>query len=182
MAIVLIIILVIVLLIVFVYNDLIKKKNAIDNAFFSMDVMLKKRYDLIPQLVNTVKGYMQYEKEVLTSLTEIRSKLAQGNLSTNDKVKLDNEINSALQTIFVNFENYPDLKASTNFLRLQGAINEAEEQLAASRRFYNSAVNDYHNAIEMFPSSMIASSMGLKHKVYFNIPEEAKAVPSTTIN
>jgi LemA protein len=122
-----------------------------------MDVMLKKRYDLIPQLVETVKGYMTHEKDVLTQLTELRQKVIVENLNTSDKVELDNKINTVLQNVFATFENYPQLKASENFLKLQGAINETEEQLAASRRFYNAAVNDYHNGIEMFPSSLVAS-------------------------
>jgi len=142
-----------------------------------MDVMLKKRYDLIPQLVETVRGYMTHEKEVLTQLTELRQKVIVENLNTNDKVELDNKINVVLQNVFASFENYPQLKASENFLKLQGAINEAEEQLAASRRFYNAAVNDYHNGIEMFPSSLVASWMGLKHKTFFSIANEHKEVP-----
>lgn len=170
------------LLAIIIYNKLISRKNAVDNAFFSMDVMLKKRYDLIPQLVDTVKGYMQHEKDLLTNLTAMRQKSMELKLSANDKVVLDNQINDALQQIFIRFENYPDLKASDNFLKLQGAINETEEQLAAARRFYNAAVNDYHNAIEMFPSSVIASWMNLKHKTYFTIPETDKAVPVITIN
>ncbi|MBN8672549.1 MAG: LemA family protein [Chitinophagales bacterium] len=170
------------LLVIIIYNKLISRKNAVDNAFFSMDVMLKKRYDLIPQLVDTVKGYMQHEKELLTNLTAMRQKSMELKLSANDKVSLDNQINDALQQVFIRFENYPDLKASENFLKLQGAINETEEQLAAARRFYNAAVNDYHNAIETFPSSMIASGMNMKHKIYFNIPETDKAVPVITIN
>jgi LemA protein len=180
--IVVIIFVVILSLIIFLYNSLIRKKNAIDNAFFSMDVMLKKRYDLVPQLVETVKGYMQHEKQVLVQLTEMRQKLITGNMGVNDKVELDNQINTALQSIFVSFEKYPELKASQIFLKLQGAINETEEQLAASRRFYNAAVNDYHNAIEMFPSSLIASWMKLQQKTYFNIPDSAKAVPLININ
>lgn len=170
------------LLVIIIYNKLISRKNAVDNAFFSMDVMLKKRYDLIPQLVDTVKEYMQHEKELLTNLTAMRQKSMELKLSANDKVVLDNQINDALQQVFIRFENYPDLKASENFLKLQGAINETEEQLAAARRFYNAAVNDYHNAIEMFPSSVIASWMNMKHKTYFNIPETDKAVPVITIN
>lgn len=170
------------LLVIIIYNKLISRKNAVDNAFFSMDVMLKKRYDLIPQLVDTVKGYMLHEKELLTNLTAMRQKSMEFKLSANDKVVLDNQINDALQQVFIRFENYPDLKASDNFLKLQGAINETEEQLAAARRFYNAAVNDYHNAIEMFPSSVIASWMNLKHKAYFSIQETDKAVPVMTIN
>jgi len=169
---------IIILVLIIIYNNLIQKKNAIDNAYFSMDVMLKKRYDLIPQLVETVRGYMTHEKEVLMKLTELRQKVIVENLSTNDKVELDNKINAVLQNIFASFENYPQLKASENFLKLQGAINEAEEQLAASRRFYNAAVNDYHNGIEMFPSSLVASWMGLKHKTFFSIANEHRQVPA----
>jgi LemA protein len=143
-----------------------------------MDVMLKKRYDLIPQLVETVRGYMTHEKDVLTQLTELRQKVIVENLNTNDKVELDNKINTVMQNVFASFENYPQLKASENFLRLQGAINETEEQLAASRRFYNAAVNDYHNGIEMFPSSLVASWMRLKHMTFFSIADEHKAVPA----
>jgi LemA protein len=169
---------IVILVFIIIYNSLIQKKNAIDNAYFSMDVMLRKRYDLIPQLVETVKGYMTHEKEVLIQLTELRRKVLVENLNTNDKVALDNKINATLQNVFASFENYPQLKASENFLQLQGAINETEEQLAASRRFYNAAVNDYHNGIEMFPSSFVASWMGLKSKTYFSIADEHRQVPS----
>ena len=172
------VIVIIILVLIIIYNNLIQKKNAIDNAYFSMDVMLKKRYDLIPQLVETVRGYMTHEKDVLMQLTELRQKVIVENLNTNDKVELDNKINSVLQNVFASFENYPQLKASENFLKLQGAINEAEEQLAASRRFYNAAVNDYHNGIEMFPSSLVASWMGLKHKTFFSIADEQRQVPA----
>ena len=172
------VVVVILLVFIIIYNGLIQKKNAIDNAYFSMDVMLKKRYDLIPQLVQTVKGYMNHEKDVLIQLTELRQKVLVENLNTNEKVELDNKINTALQNVFASFENYPQLKASENFLKLQGAINETEEQLAASRRFYNAAVNDYHNGIEMFPSSLVASWMGLKNKTYFSITDEHRQVPS----
>jgi len=172
------IVVIILLAFIIIYNSLVQKKNAIDNAYFSMDVMLKKRYDLIPQLVETVRGYMNHEKEVLVHLTELRQKVLVENLNTNEKVELDNKINTALQNVFASFENYPQLKASENFLNLQGAINETEEQLAASRRFYNAAVNDYHNGIEMFPSSLVASWMGLKNKTYFSIADEHRQVPS----
>ena len=174
------IVVVLLLIIIGLYNSLIVKKNAVDNAFFSMDVMLKKRHDLIPQLVDTVKGYMQHEKELLTGLTRLREQLDVPNLPVNDKVKLENQFNAALQQVRVQVENYPQLKASDNFLKLQGAINEAEEQLAASRRFYNAAVNDYHNAIQTFPSSVIASMAGMLRKEYFSVAENAKEVPVVT--
>jgi len=167
--------------VIILYNSLIKKKNTIENAFFSVDVMLKKRYELIPQLVETVKGYMYHEKNILSNLTLLRQKAMEGNRNTNEKVDLDNQINSALQSIIVNFENYPQLKASDNFLKLQAAINESEEQLAAARRFYNAAVTDYHNGIETFPSSLVASWMKLKHKNLFSISDVQRQVPEITI-
>ena len=179
---IIVIIIVLLITLIWMYNSLIQKKNAIDNAFFSMDVMLKKRYDLIPQLVDTVKGYMHHERETLLRLTEMRQQLIAGNLNTNEKVELDNQLNDTLQRIFISFENYPQLKASENFLQLQQAIHETEEQLAASRRFYNAAVNDYHNAIEMFPTSLMASWMGLKHKNFFSIAEEHRQTPAINFN
>ena len=164
------------------YNSLIQKKNAIDNAFYSIDVMLKKRYDLIPQLVETVKGYMKHERELLLQLVEARQKLTGSRMGNNDKVVLDNQVTDLLQNVMISMEAYPELKASENFLRLQGALNETEEQLAASRRFYNAAVNDYHNSIEMFPSSIVASMMGLKHRDFFSISDTEKVVPQVTFN
>lgn len=174
---IIVIVVVLGLILIGLYNNLIVKRNAVDNAFFSMDVMLKKRYDLIPQLVDTVKGYMQHEKELLTGLTRLREQLDMPNLPVNDKVKLENRFNEALQQVRIQVENYPQLKASDNFLKLQGAINEAEEQLAASRRFYNAAVNDYHNGIQTFPSSMIAGWAGMARKEFFAIAESAKEAP-----
>jgi len=173
------ILLVLVLVPVIIYNNLIRKKNAVDNAFFSMDVMLKKRYDLVPQLVDTVKGYMQHERTLLESLTLLRQQVAEKH-AVNDSVKLDNQLQNLLAQVQVTAENYPDLKASENFLRLQGAINETEEQLAASRRYYNAAVNDYHNAIQSFPSSLVAGLAGMGRKDYFSTAEETKAVPSVS--
>ena len=173
---------IIIVVVVGLYNNLIKKRNAVENAFFTMDVMLKKRYELIPQLVEAVKGYMHHEKEVLAKLTDLRQQALKNNLSTNEKVNLDNEMNAALQRVIISFENYPELKASENFLHLQRSINEAEEQLAASRRFFNAAVNDYNNAILMFPSSLMASWMGLKPRIYFSIPDSEKNIPTIKMN
>lgn len=176
------IVVVLLLVVIGLYNSLIVKKNAVDNAFFSMDVMLKKRHDLIPLLVETVKGYMQHEKELLTRLTELRQQFDSSRQSVNEKIKLENQFDALLQQVRVQVERYPTLKASDNFLKLQGAISEAEEQLAASRRFYNTAVNDYHNGIMTFPSSIIASMAGMGRKDYFSAAAEDKAVPSITIN
>lgn len=164
---------------VFLYNTLVRKRNAVDNAFYSMDVMLKKRFDLIPQLVDTVKGYASHEKELLLQLASLRQMLNNEPMPFNEKVAADNELSKVLQTIMITAENYPVLKASENFLRLQGSINETEEQLAASRRFYNTAVKEYHDAIGTFPSSIIAGWAGMKPLHYFTISEKERAVPNT---
>jgi LemA protein len=180
--IIIIIVIVLILIPIIIYNGLIRKKNAVDNAFFSIDVMLKKRYDLVPRLVETVKGYMNYEKDILQNLAELRVQAMNESQSLNKKVEIDNAITTGIIQIMVNVEKYPDLKASRNFLNLQGALNETEEQLAASRRFYNSAVTGYHNAIETFPSSLVAGWMGMKHRNFFTIPDEERSAPVIRIH
>lgn len=153
------------------YNGLIRKKNEVDNAFGGMDVQLKKRYDLIPNLISTVKEYMTHERELLTKVTELRSRALQSNVGTEEKVDLDNQISGAMKGIMVAVENYPNLKANTNFLNLQRTFNEVESQISASRRAYNAAVTDFNNGVEMFPSNIVAGMMKLKTKKVFEIPE-----------
>ena len=160
-----------VMVFVAIYNSFIKKKNQVDSAFSSIDVMLKKRYDLIPNLIETVKAYMKHEKELLTKVTELRSKAINPNISADEKVAIDNEVRQTLSGIMVAVEQYPDLKSSENFMQLQGAFNEVEEQISAARRFYNSAVLEYNNAVEMFPSSIIAKMMNFKKRNFFEIQE-----------
>ncbi len=167
----LIVLVVIVLFVVFMYNSLINRKNQVQNVFASVDAMLKKRYDMIPNLVSTVQTYMQHERGTLTEITEIRAKALSGTLSDDEKVDLDNKLSKALGGIMVAVENYPDLKANQNFLQLQGSLNEVEEQISAARRAYNAAVTDYNNAIEMFPTNVLASMMSYKRKNVFEITE-----------
>jgi len=174
-------ILIIVLLVpVIIYNGLVRKSNAVDNAYYSIDVMLKKRYDLIPMLVETVKGYAAHEKELLVLLTKLRDQSQPA--AVNDKVTYDNDFRAAVAGVVAVAEAYPNLKASEQFLRLQGAINEAEEQLAASRRFYNAAVRAYQDAILQFPGSMLAGMFNMKPRTYFMIPDEQKVQPTITWN
>jgi LemA protein len=156
---------------VIIYNSLIRRKNDVDNAFASIDVMLRKRYDLIPKIVEAVKAYMTYERELLTEITELRVKALSQDLSNEDRVIIENRIGQRLTDLLVAVENYPDLKASTNFLQLQGTLNEVEEQLAASRRAFNAAVTTYNNSIEVFPSNIVASMMNYKRRTLFEIPE-----------
>lgn len=159
------------LTIIGIYNSLILKKNEVDNAFGGMEVQLKKRYDLIPNLVATVKQYATHEKDLLEKVTEMRGKAVTGNLNADQKVALDNKISAGMRSIMVAVENYPDLKANQNFLDLQHSLNEVEAQISASRRTYNAVITDYNNAIQVFPNSIIASFMKLVKKEVFEINE-----------
>lgn len=153
------------------YNMLVRKRNQVDNAFGGMDVQLKKRYDLIPNLVTTVKQYAAHENDLLTRITEMRSKVFEGNLSPNEKVALDNQISAGMRSLLVAVENYPDLKASENFINLQRSLNETEAQISAARRTYNAVITDFNNAIQSFPSNILAGMMGLAPREVFVITE-----------
>ena len=165
---------VILLWLMFSYNSLVSKRNEADKAFASIDTMAKKRYDLIPNLVATVQQYMQHERATLTEITEMRAKATSGNLTNDEKIELDSKLSKAVSGIMVAVENYPDLKASTNFMQLQGSLNEVEEQLSAARRFYNAAVTSYNNAIQMVPSNIVASMFNFKTKTLFVITEQER--------
>ena len=165
------IIVVLVIGIAIMYNGLINKKNQVENAFGGMDAQLKKRYDLIPNLISTVQTYMKHEADTLTQITELRAKAVSGEISDDEKVDLDNTITSKLGGIMVAVENYPDLKASDNFNQLQRSLNEVEEQISASRRAYNASVTSYNNGVEMFPTNILAGMMQMKHKNVFEIPQ-----------
>jgi len=165
---------VVILTVVFIYNSLIAKKNQVTNVFGTIDALLKKRYDLLPKLISTVKAYMEHEKSLLTEITEMRAKAVSGRLSDDEQVDLDNKLSKMLGGIMVAVENYPDLKANQNFLQLQRAMNEIEEQISAARRAYNAAVTAYNNAVEMFPTNVAASMMRYKLKKVFEISEEQR--------
>jgi len=165
---------ILVLAIVLLYNSLIAKKNQVTNVFGTIDAMLKKRYDLLPKLIVAVKQYMQHERGVLEQITEMRAKAVSGGLSDDQRVDLDNKISKLLGGIMVAVENYPQLKASENFLQLQAAMNEIEEQISAARRAYNAAVTDYNNAVEMFPTNVLASMMSYRLKNVFEIAESQR--------
>lgn len=163
------------ILFISIYNSLIRKKNDVEDAFSSIDVMLKKRYDLIPNLVETVKAYMNHEKDLLIKVTELRASAMKPGISQEEKVNIENQLNKTVGGIMVAVENYPDLKSNTNFLQLQASFNEIEEQISASRRFYNSAVKELNNAVEMFPSNIVASMINLSKRSFFEIVESERA-------
>jgi len=169
-----IVVVVILLIVVFLYNSLIGKKNQVTNVFGTIDALLKKRYDLLPKLIATVKAYMKHERELLEEITRMRAKAVSGRLSDDEQVELDNIVTKALGGIMVAVENYPDLKANQNFLQLQRAMNEVEEQISAARRAYNAVVTDYNNAVEMFPTNVVASTMRYKLKKVFEISQEQR--------
>lgn len=157
------------------YNGLISKKNNVEYAFSSIDVMLKKRHDLIPNLVAAVKQYMTHERGLLTEITALRTQVMNPNLSDGERFQAEGQLSSMLGKIQVAVENYPDLKANTNFLQLQAAMNEVEEQISASRRAFNASVNGYNNAVEMFPTNIIAGMMSLRRRDSFEIAEIERA-------
>jgi len=157
------------LVLIIMHNGLINKKNEVENVFAGMDVQLKKRYDLIPNLISTVKTYMKHEKDTLLKITELRARAMEEGKSNEEKNELANSISEALDNLKIAVENYPELKASENFIMLQESLNDVEEQISAARRYYNTAITSYNNAIEMFPTNILASFMSMERKQVFNI-------------
>jgi LemA protein len=141
------------------YNSLIGKKNQVANAFSGIDAMLKKRFDLLPNLVETVKQYMQHESATFSRIVELRGQASQGNLTTDDRIELDKQVSTGVKGLMLTVENYPELKANQNFINLQSTWTESEEQIAAARRSYNASVTDYNDAIMMFPGSIVAGML-----------------------
>jgi len=174
MPVAIVILIILVLIPVVIYNSLVRKKNQVLNVFATIDVLLKKRYELIPNLVATVKGYAEHERSLLEEITRMRAKALSDGISDDQKVELDDRFSKALARLFLVVENYPDLKASENFIHLQRTLTELEEQISAARRAYNAAVVDYNNAIEMFPTNIAALMMRYRRKRFFEIPEEQR--------
>ena len=166
-----IIFIVLAIVLVLMYNSLVAKKNQVANIFASVDTQLKKRYDLIPNLVSSVSKYMEHEKGILEDITKLRAEANKPNISDEHKMALDAKMSAALGSIMIAVENYPDLKANENVMHLQRSLNEVEEQIAAARRAYNQAVTDYNNALEQIPTNFIASAMAYKRKDVFEINE-----------
>jgi LemA protein len=156
------------------YNSLVSKKNQVVNAFSAIDVMLKKRFDLLPNLVEIVKQYTTYEGDTLTKITELRGKALAANATEGDKLALDQQISTAVKGLMVTVENYPDLKANHNFGNLQSTWTESEEQIAAARRNYNASVTTYNNAVMMFPGNMFAGMLGYEVMPVLATPEQER--------
>lgn len=164
------VVVVLLILVLFTYNNLVQLRNKVKEAFSTMDVYLKKRYDLIPNLVDIVKGYAQHETDTLQEVTKMRVNAQKGDLNT--AIDSEVKIGDALQSLLVVVEKYPDLKANTNFLDLQERLSKMEEEIAFSRRYYNGSVREYNNKCQMFPFNLIAGMFGFKALPMFQVESE----------
>ena len=175
---VLIVVLILAALVVAIYNGLVQRRLRIDEAFAQIEVQLKRRHDLIPNLVNAVKGYMGFEQDVLTQVTQARANavaaVAQGPAQ---QAQAENVLTGALRSLFAVVENYPDLKASTNVLELQEQLTTTENQISFSRQHYNATVLDYNTSIATFPNALIAGPFGFTKREFFDAEPEAAEVP-----
>lgn len=174
-----VIIIVLVLLVIYaisVYNKLVNSKNKVENQFSQIEIQLKRRNDLIPNLVETVKGYTKHEEGTFTKVVEARNKALSAN-SINEKIEANNELSSALSKLLMLSEAYPNLKANENFLSLQNDLKETEDKISYSRQFYNDSAMMYNNVVEMFPSKFIANMFKFKKFEYFKIDEKEKETP-----
>lgn len=172
--IILAIVVVLVLIIISMYNNLVRLRQKVKNAWSQMDVQLQRRFDLIPNLVETVKGYMDHEETVLTKVTELRTSWANAT-TVSKKAELDSELSGALKTIMAVSENYPDLKSSKNFTELQEELRSTEDKIAYARQFYNDSVTMYNTKLETIPTNIVASMFNFKQEELFEaVSEEAR--------
>jgi LemA protein len=165
------IVVLLVIWIVGMYNSLVSSRNRVDEAWADIEVQLKRRYDLIPNLVNTVKGYAKHEDGLFTRVTDARSK-AMAAPSPDARLAAENELSQTIRSIFAVAENYPDLKANTNFLSLQSDLTDTEDKIQASRRFYNGNVRDYNTKLQVFPTNIFAGMFNFTAKPFFDIDEK----------
>lgn len=165
---------VIVLWIIYAFNRLVTLRTRIEEAFSDIEVQLKRRYDLIPNIVETVKGYMGHERSVFENVTQARS-AAMGAQNPKEKADKENALSNTLKTLFAVSENYPDLKANANFLDLQRELADTENKIQAARRFYNGNVRDLNVSVDSFPSNLIAGMFGFKKKEFFDLADNSPA-------
>jgi LemA protein len=168
-----VIVVAVLLYLLFVYNSLITLKMRVSEAFSQIDVQLKRRTDLIPNLVEAVKGYAKHEKQLLEKVTEQRANLVNAK-GAMEKAKANNQISEALKSLFAVAENYPDLKASQNFMELQQELSDTEDKIAYSRQFYNSNVMEFNTKIAVFPNTIFAGVLGFKSAEFFGVEEKDK--------
>ena len=163
------------------YNGVVSLSEEVDNKFATIDTMLQRRADLIPNLVNTVKGYTNQEQAVIDSVTDARAKLAGAN-SVEEKANADQELTSALNNLLVVVENYPDLKSSQNFINLSDELAGTQNRIATARKDYNDAVKEYNTKIKRFPTNIVSGMFGYGEKEYFQASEGSEEVPAVDFN
>lgn len=173
------VVVVVVMFIASTYNTLVRLRNKVKDQWAQVDVQLKRRFDLIPNLVETVKGYAKHESTTLTDVIEARNKFKTAN-TPEEEMAASGELTKALGRLMVLTESYPELKANENFLSLQADLKDCEEKIAYSRQFYNDSVLSYMNKIQMFPSNIIASMFGFKEMKFFEVAEEEKSAPKVS--
>jgi LemA protein len=156
-----------------IYNNLVRVRNAVDESWSDIDTELKRRYDLIPNLVNTVKSYAAHEKQTLERVVELRNQAQAPHAGLADRARDENMLSGALRQLFALAENYPDLKANQNFLQLQAELANTEDRIQRARRFYNANVRDLNNRIEVFPSNLVAGSFGFQKREFFELEDPA---------
>jgi LemA protein len=162
------------IVVISIYNGLVVKRNQVRNAFSSIDVNLRKRHDLIPALVETVKGFATHEQETLTRLVEARNQIHDTNLSESERLRVEETIGPGMQHLVALAEGYPELRSNTQFLHLQRNLTEIEEQISAARRAYNAAVFEINTAVESFPSNILASAFGFERHHFFEAAADAR--------
>ncbi|MBT4365816.1 LemA family protein, partial [Candidatus Peregrinibacteria bacterium] len=165
------IILVVVVFVIFLYNGLVRLRNKVKEAWADIETQLKRRYDLIPNIVETVKGYAKHEEGTFTKVTEMRAK-AMESKSLEEKAQNENMLSETLKSLFAVAENYPELKANQNFLDLQKTLQDIEEHIQLARRYYNGTVRDFNNKVQVFPNNLIASPLGFKEQEFFETKDE----------
>lgn len=170
------VLLVVVLFVAAIYNTLVIARNRVKNSFAQVDTQLQRRFDLIPNLVETVKGFATHEKELLENITASRSGYMNAS-STEEKLEMNNQLTSTLKTLFAVAENYPELKANENFSKLQAELSDTEDKVTYSRQFYNDAVTIYNNKIQVFPNNLVAGIFGFREEVLFNADDATKVAP-----
>ena len=177
-----VIVVVIVAVLAGMYNGLVKRRNQVDNSWSQIDVQLKRRHDLIPNLVEAVKDYMSFEQETLTNVTKARTAAIDASAKGPQAVaEAENALTGTLKSLFAVTENYPDLKANQNVMQLQEELTSTENKIAFARQFYNDSVLTYNNKIQMFPSNLIAGMFNFTTRQFFEVPEADKAVPTVDL-
>ena len=177
------VVVVLVIMVIGIYNGLVQRRLRVDEAFAQIEVQLKRRHDLIPNLVNAVKGYMGFEQQVLTDVTNARAAaVAAGSQGPAEQAQAENALTGTLRSLFAVVENYPELKASQNVLELQEQLTTTENQISFSRQHYNASVLDYNTAIATFPSLLLAGPFGFTRREFFDAEPEAANVPTVDLS